>query len=50
MKQERNVDVKTVDGFGDEWLRFDQSDLAALEHKSLFNRYFCVFFYFNCTL
>lgn len=43
MKQERNVDVKTVDGFGDEWLRFDQSDLAALEHKSLFNRYFSIF-------
>lgn len=40
---ERNIDQKTVDGFGDEWLRFDQSDLSAREHKVLFDRYFSIF-------
>jgi SAM-dependent methyltransferase len=33
----------TVDGFGDEWERFDQSQLIAEEHLSLFNSYFSDF-------
>lgn len=39
----RNVDVKTVEGFGDEWSRFDQSGTAAGELEDLFNGYFAVF-------
>jgi SAM-dependent methyltransferase len=38
-----NRDSKTVDGFGDEWERFDQSELDLLEHNSLFNKYFGIF-------
>ena len=38
-----NRDSKTVAGFGDEWERFDQSDLQAAEHQMLFDRYFQVF-------
>jgi SAM-dependent methyltransferase len=38
-----NVDIKTVDGFGDEWARFDQSDLGEDEHKDLFDNYFSIF-------
>ena len=38
-----NKDQKTVDGFGDEWERFDQSQLSEDEHQELFNRYFSVF-------
>ena len=39
----KNIDPKTVEGFGDEWVRFDQSGLAVLEHKELFDRYFSIF-------
>ena len=38
-----NKDQKTVDGFGDEWERFDQSHLSEDEHQELFNRYLSVF-------
>ena len=38
-----NKDQKTVDEFGDEWERFDQSQLSEDEHQELFNRYFSVF-------
>jgi len=38
-----NKDQKTVDGFGDEWERFDQSQLSEDEHQELFDRYFSVF-------
>jgi SAM-dependent methyltransferase len=38
-----NIDQKTVDGFGDEWTRFDQSELGADERKELFDSYFAVF-------
>jgi SAM-dependent methyltransferase len=38
-----NRDQKTVDGFGDEWERFDQSQLSEDEHQDLFNRYFEIF-------
>lgn len=35
-----NKDDATVEGFGDEWKRFDQSALAASEVEDLFSRYF----------
>lgn len=38
-----NKDDATVDGFGDEWARFDQSALAAIEIEDLFSRYFGLF-------
>ncbi len=38
-----NKDSKTVAGFGDEWERFDQSDLEANEHRKLFEKYFKIF-------
>ncbi len=38
-----NKDQKTVDGFGDEWERFDQSQLSKDEHQELFDRYFSIF-------
>jgi SAM-dependent methyltransferase len=39
----QNLDEKTVQGFGDEWTRFDQSDVPAEERESLFSSYFAVF-------
>ena len=39
----KNVDKKTVDGFGDEWRRFDQSDLDEIEHHEMFEKYFSIF-------
>lgn len=39
----KNQDKNTVDGFGDEWSRFDQSALPDEEQKLLFNEYFSVF-------
>jgi SAM-dependent methyltransferase len=33
----------TVAGFGDEWERLDQSELDAVEHQALFDRYFSIF-------
>lgn len=38
-----NTDIKTVDGFGDEWHRFDQSGLSSAEHEELFQKYFKIF-------
>ena len=38
-----NVDKATVDGFGDEWQRFDQSDLSDEERLETFERYFGIF-------
>ncbi len=38
-----NIDHATVRGFGDEWMRFDQSELPAGERARLFNAYFRVF-------
>jgi ubiquinone/menaquinone biosynthesis C-methylase UbiE len=38
-----NLDKKTVDGFGDEWTRFDQSQLDNNEQAGLFEKYFAVF-------
>ena len=36
----KNQDKNTVDGFGDEWSRFDQSDLPDEEQQLLFDEYF----------
>jgi len=38
-----NKDQRTIDGFGNEWERFDQSQLAQDEHQDLFDRYFSIF-------
>lgn len=38
-----NVDVKTVEGFGEEWSRFDQSGMPETELHEQFARYFAVF-------
>lgn len=42
-KNSSNVDAATVDGFGQEWSRFDQSDLTEAELRSLFEEYFSIF-------
>ena len=36
----KNIDQQTVDGFGEEWQRFDQKDLGAQESSSIFDDYF----------
>lgn len=38
-----NSDPDTVAGFGDEWERFDQSGLNAVELEELFDKYFKIF-------
>lgn len=38
-----NLDKKTVDGFGDEWSRFDQSGASEEDLSSMFEQYFHVF-------
>ena len=38
-----NLDLKTVEGFGVEWARFDQSKLAEAEFDDLFENYFGIF-------
>ena len=38
-----NLDSKTVDGFGAEWSKFDQSELEAKEYNQIFGSYFKVF-------
>ena len=38
-----NIDIKTVNGFGDEWERFNQSDLELTEKINGFNLYFNIF-------
>ena len=38
-----NLDRATVDSFGDEWSRFDQSDMSEAETNAIFNEYFAVF-------
>ncbi|WP_164920660.1 class I SAM-dependent methyltransferase [Thermosynechococcus vestitus] len=38
-----NVDTKTVQSFGDEWLHFDQSILDKTEYGRLFESYFRIF-------
>lgn len=38
-----NIDRKTVESFGDEWSRFDQSALPEAESRAIFQRYFAQF-------
>lgn len=38
-----NQDKDTVRGFGDEWMKFDQSKLLATERKRIFDAYFNIF-------
>lgn len=38
-----NIDRKTVDGFGEEWAAFDQTDLPAAEQRRIFDDYFSIF-------
>ncbi len=38
-----NIEVATVEGFGDEWRRYDQSELPEAEARELFEQYFAVF-------
>ncbi|MEI7707007.1 MAG: class I SAM-dependent methyltransferase [Chlorobium sp.] len=39
----KNVDVATIKSFGDEWSRFDQSELSEAETTRIFEEYFSVF-------
>lgn len=39
----RNIDERTVAGFGEEWDSFDQTHLNAAEWRELFDRYFAIF-------
>jgi ubiquinone/menaquinone biosynthesis C-methylase UbiE len=38
-----NVDLRTVEGFGEEWSRFDQSELDERERLQIFESYFKIF-------
>lgn len=38
-----NSDPKTVEGFGDEWKRFDQTVMSVEDTKRIFERYFSIF-------
>ncbi len=42
-KSAKNVDARTVEGFGDEWSRFDQSSLPDSELNGIFEAYFYMF-------
>ena len=39
----KNLDVDTVNSFGDEWSRFDQTALSEEEARRIFDEYFAVF-------
>jgi ubiquinone/menaquinone biosynthesis C-methylase UbiE len=43
MSIKSNIDEKVVSGFGDEWNRFDQSELSDHELTSIFDGYFSLF-------
>jgi ubiquinone/menaquinone biosynthesis C-methylase UbiE len=38
-----NLHKKTVEGFGDEWQRFDQTGMSDTERERVFNEYFDIF-------
>ena len=38
-----NIDPRTVEGFGEEWDSFDQTELDEAEHQRLFDAYFSIF-------
>lgn len=39
----KNIDTKTVESFGDEWTRFDQTGMTDDEARKVFAEYFAVF-------
>lgn len=39
----RNIDILTVEGFGQEWAAYDQTALSEDEHRQLFDAYFSIF-------
>lgn len=39
----RNIDLATVQGFGEEWSAYDQSGLTGAPYEELFQRYFRIF-------
>ena len=39
----KNLDSKTVESFGDEWIRFDQTGMSEDEARKAFDEYFAVF-------
>jgi len=39
----RNLDQEVVEGFGDEWSKFDQAGLSRQDHIEMFNAYFSIF-------
>ena len=39
----KNIDLETVESFGDEWSRFDQSAVSQAEANRIFNEYFAIF-------
>ena len=39
----KNLDKATVDSFGDEWGRFNQSNLPIKEAHQIFDKYFSIF-------
>ena len=41
--KEKNIDRKTVESFGDEWSRFDQSGMTSEEAQKVFSEYFSLF-------
>ena len=43
MIKPNNIDLKTVESFGDEWGRFDQTGMSDEEVKKIFNGYFSIF-------
>ena len=45
-----NLDSKTVERFGDEWERFDQSELPTAEREQILNRIFLFFLGLHCPL
>jgi ubiquinone/menaquinone biosynthesis C-methylase UbiE len=40
---QKNLDQKTVEGFGDEWSRFDQTGMSDEDTQRVFESYFAVF-------
>jgi ubiquinone/menaquinone biosynthesis C-methylase UbiE len=42
-KYTENVDIQTVSSFGDEWTRYDQTQLSASERMRIFETYFSLF-------
>jgi ubiquinone/menaquinone biosynthesis C-methylase UbiE len=43
MKKSQNIDLNTVESFGDEWGRFDQTGMSEEEAKKIFEGYFSIF-------